>query len=58
MTFQLEVELHIPDQIFETVEYFNTRRFRLGEEVEKEIYSLLDRITAKPFQFPKVRGEI
>lgn len=58
MAFQLDIELHIPDQIFETSQYFNARRAHLGDAVEAEIYALMDRIVETPFQFPKIKGEI
>lgn len=55
---KLEIELHIPAQIFDFCEYYEQWESGLGDAVEEDIYSAIARIESHPLGYQVIRKEI
>lgn len=58
MNISLDITAHIPDQIIGICDYYENTKPGLGDEAEREIYAIFDRIEKNPRQFPVIRNNI
>ncbi len=57
MTYNLELHESAEEELWETVDYYDARKDRLGKEFARELQRVMQLIRSQPHLFPKVSGE-